>query len=129
MNNASATATLVHVTVWSEMHVPVYTFDVYLTGYDVQPINVRDILNGVLPRTASAGQDPGNLISPKGPLSQDINFASCSRQPAHSGADAAATVAHIRAALTGDGIAGQWPVRDRGATARRRSRAATSPWT
>jgi hypothetical protein len=30
-----------------------------------------------MPQTASAGQDPGDKISPKGPLSQDINFASC----------------------------------------------------
>jgi hypothetical protein len=100
VNNASATATLVHVTVWSEMHVPVYAFDVYLTGYDVQPISVRDILNGVLPRTASVGQDPGNLITPRGPFSQDINFASCTGNlpiPAPT----AATIAHVRAALTG----------------------------
>jgi hypothetical protein len=101
VNNASATATLVHVTLWSEMHVPVYVFDVYLTGYDVQPISVRDILNGVLPRTASVGQDPGNLITPKGPLSQDINFASCSGGGLPIPPPTAATVAHIRAALTG----------------------------
>ncbi len=100
LNNASATATMVHVTVWSEMHVPVYGFDVYLTGYDVQPISVRDIMNGVLPRTASAGQDPGNLISPKGPLSQDINFASCTGSLPIP-APAPATIAHLRAALTG----------------------------
>jgi hypothetical protein len=100
VNNASATATLVHVTLWSEMHVPVYTFDVYLTGYDVQPISVRDIMNGVLPRTATAGQDPGNLITPRGPFSQDINFASCTGKlpiPAPTPTD----IAHLRAALTG----------------------------
>jgi hypothetical protein len=79
--------------------VPVYGFDVYLTGFDVQPISMRDILNGVLPRTASAGQDPGNLISPQGPLSQDINFASCTGNlpPAPNGT----AVVHLRAALTG----------------------------
>jgi hypothetical protein len=100
VNNAAATATLVHVTVWSEMHVPVYGFDVYLTGYDVQPISVRDILNGVLPRTASAGQDPGNLITPKGNFSQDINYASCNgKLPIPT--PTPATIAHIEAALTG----------------------------
>jgi hypothetical protein len=100
VNNASATATLVHVTVWSHMHVPVHSFDVYLTGYDVQPISMRDILNGIVPRTASAGQDPGNLITPRGPFSQDINFASCNTKlpvPAL----APSTIAHIRASLTG----------------------------
>src|SRR5262245_53753397 len=58
VNNASAAAVLAHVTLWSTMHVPVYTFNVYLTGYDSQPMYVRDIINGVLPQTASAGQDP-----------------------------------------------------------------------
>src|SRR3954469_15697542 len=77
INNASATAILAHVVVWSDLSVPVLDFNVYLTGYDVQTVNLRDVLNGTLPRTASAGQDPGNTISPKGQFSQDINFASC----------------------------------------------------
>src|SRR3978361_1224590 len=80
VNNASATAVLPHVVVWSDLSVPVLDFNVYLTGYDVQSINMRDILAGALPQTASAGQDPGDLISPKGNFSQDINFASCSGQ-------------------------------------------------
>ena len=88
------------------MHVPVHTFDVYLTGYDVQQINVRDLINGVLPRTASVGQDPADTsrvrdgISNQGPLSQDINFACCSGTlpPA---AVPQATIDHIRASLTG----------------------------
>ena len=81
INNASATAVLAHVVVWSDLSVPVLDFNIYLTGYDVQSINLRDILvNGVLPRTASAGQDPGDTISPGGDFSQDINFASCNGQ-------------------------------------------------
>ena len=77
VNNASATAILSHVVVWSDLSVPVLDFNIYLTGYDVQTISLRDVLNGSLPRTASAGQDPGDAISPRGVLSQDINFASC----------------------------------------------------
>ena len=81
INNASATAVLAHVTFWSDLSVPTFTFNVYLTGYDVQTINLRDIfVNGVLPRTASDGQDPADTISPKGLFSQDINFASCTDQ-------------------------------------------------
>jgi hypothetical protein len=81
INNASATAILAHVVVWSDLSVPVLDFNIYLTGYDVQTINLRDILvNGVLPRTASDGQDPNDTISPQGEFSQDINFASCSGQ-------------------------------------------------
>src|SRR6185436_8654026 len=43
INNASATAVLAHVTLWSDLSVPTLAFNVYLTGYDVQSINVRDI--------------------------------------------------------------------------------------
>jgi hypothetical protein len=83
VNNASATAMMAHVTIWSDMGIPVFAFDIYLTGYDAQPMNMRDILNGVLPQTATDGQDPrdtGNPndgISNQGAFSQDINFASC----------------------------------------------------
>src|SRR5215813_6409377 len=46
INNASATAVLAHVTVWTDQSVPALDFDVYLTGYDVQTINLRDIFVG-----------------------------------------------------------------------------------
>jgi hypothetical protein len=77
INNASATAVLAHVVVWSDLSVPVLDFNIYLTGYDVQTISLRDLLTGWMPQTASAGQDPTDTISPKGAFSQDINFASC----------------------------------------------------
>ncbi len=78
VNNSSAMATLAHVTFFSDLSVPVLAFNIYLTGYDVQTINLRDIVvSGILPQTASAGQDPNDTISPKGAKSQDINFASC----------------------------------------------------
>src|SRR5215208_3327449 len=80
INNASASAVLAHVVVWSDLSVPVLDFNVYLTGYDVVTINLRDILTGTFPQTASDGQDPDNDISPQGQFSQDINFASCEGQ-------------------------------------------------
>jgi len=100
VNNASATAVLAHVVVWSDLSVPVLDFNIYLTGYDVQTINLWDVLHGTLPRTASAGQDPTDTISPKGDFSQDINFASCSGLlPAPQ--LPAAFVDHLRLSLTG----------------------------
>ena len=89
---------------WSTWSIPVIDFDIYLTGYDVQTINMRDILvNGILPNTASAGQDPTDSISNHGIISQDINFASCTgtlpyRVPAVSDTFRA----HLRALLTGN---------------------------
>jgi hypothetical protein len=103
INNASATAVLAHVTVWSDQSVPVLDFDVYLTGYDVQTINMRDILvDGNLPVTASAGQDPKDTISPQGPVSQDINFASCSTMPYTNPKVSASFRAHLNAWLQGN---------------------------
>ena len=100
INNASATAVLAHVVVWSDLSVPVLDFNIYLTGYDVQTVNLRDVLTGTLPRTASAGQDPGDTISPKGDFSQDINFASCSGLlPAPQ--LPSSFVDHLRLSLTG----------------------------
>src|ERR1700686_5811245 len=67
VNNASATAVLVHVVIWSDLSVPVLDFNIYLTGYDVQSVNLRDIIvAGNMPQPASAGQDPNDTISPKG---------------------------------------------------------------
>src|ERR1700730_8722820 len=51
VNNASATAILVHVVIWSDLSVPVLDFNIYLTGYDVQSVNLRDIIvHGKLPQ-------------------------------------------------------------------------------
>ncbi|MEA2561239.1 MAG: hypothetical protein QOH06_2743 [Acidobacteriota bacterium] len=103
INNASATAVLAHVTVWTDQSVPALDFDVYLTGYDVQTINLRDIFQaGNLPVTASAGQDPKDTISPQGPVSQDINFASCSVLPYAPGAVSASFRAHLQAWFQGN---------------------------
>ncbi len=103
INNASASATLAHVTVWSTWSIPVIDWDVYLTGYDVQTVNLRDILvNGILPRTASAGQDPTDTISPHGDISQDINFASCTGFLPYQVPGVSTNFrAHLQAILTG----------------------------
>ncbi|HLJ43403.1 MAG TPA: hypothetical protein VKT12_04225, partial [Candidatus Binataceae bacterium] len=78
INNSSATAILAHVVIWSDLSVPSLGFEVYLTGYDMYTLDLGNLIrHGLLPETASAGQDPTDKISPKGQLSQDINFASC----------------------------------------------------
>ncbi|HEX2224565.1 MAG TPA: hypothetical protein VHN15_10200, partial [Thermoanaerobaculia bacterium] len=101
VNNASATAVLAHVVLWSDLSVPVLDFNVYLTGYDVQTINLRDILvSGLMPRTASDAQDPADTISPQGRFSQDINFASCAGQLPLPNLPAA-FITHLQNALTG----------------------------
>jgi hypothetical protein len=100
INNASSSAVLAHVVFWSDLSVPTFDFNIYLTGYDVQTISVRDVFNGTVPRTASDGQDPADTISPQGAFSQDINFASCNGQLPPP-AVPASFVTHLRAAHTG----------------------------
>ena len=110
VNNASASATLAHVTVWTDLSVPVLDFDIYLTGFDVQTMNMRDIVNGILPFTADNGadvQDGQDDDSPKGPLSQDINFLGStgpcldSAGGAYGPLSAAFVEGHLKPALTG----------------------------
>ncbi len=103
INNASATAVLTHLVVWSDQSVPVLDFDVYLTGYDVQTISLRDIfVHGNVPVTATAGQDTtDDTISPQGPVSQDINLASCSVMPYPPGFVSASFRSHLQAWLQG----------------------------
>ena len=101
VSNTSATAVLAHVTLWTDLSVPTLDFNFYLTGYDVQTFNLRDLfIDGTTPSTASDGQDPADTISPQGLFSQDINFASCNGQlplPALP----SVLLDHIQAAHTG----------------------------
>ncbi len=112
VNNASAAAVLANVVVWTDLGVPTLAFQIYLTGYDVQTINLRDVFNGNLQRTASTGQDPNDTISPKGAFSQDLDFANCTDVLPYQPLPAA-LVTHLRAAHSGqfssvlDGCAGQ----------------------
>ncbi len=105
INNASSTAVLAKVTLWTDEAIATFSFDVYLTGYDVQQVNLRSLFEGgFVPITADALQDPSDTISPQGGLSQDINFpgstAPCDAvysTPALSQAE----LRHIRASHTG----------------------------
>jgi hypothetical protein len=75
INNASASAAVAHVTLWTDQSIPTLDFDVYLTGYDVQTISLQDIFfRGFLPVTADDGVDTTDTISPQGKISQDISF-------------------------------------------------------
>jgi len=76
VNNASAAPALAHITIWTDLSVPILDFDVFLTGYDVQSFNLRDILvDGILPQT-------GYNISNIGDYSiAGANFPGCNPGP------------------------------------------------
>ena len=59
INNASEESTIAHVSFWTDMSVPTINFDVFLTGYDVQIINVTDIFYlgyDAIPRTFNSSE-------------------------------------------------------------------------
>ena len=105
INNASATAVLAHVVLWTDLSVHVLDFNVYLTGYDVQSINLRDILvHGNLPLTASAGQDPAT------PSARRARRRRTSTSPAATASCRTTTrpsptiyIDHVQITLTGQG--------------------------
>ena len=50
ITNVSSAAQIVHITVWTDYSIAILDFNLTLTGYDVQTINIRDILReGTLP--------------------------------------------------------------------------------
>ena len=56
----------VRVTLWTDLAYPVFNFSIYLTGYDVQSINLRDVLvHGLIAPETGTGSDR----SPVGVLS------------------------------------------------------------
>jgi hypothetical protein len=84
ITNVSAEAQIVHVTLWTDYSDPILDFNILLTGYDVQTINIRDILrDGQLPVTyqyrRSGTTDPrwadgdfaGGTPSADGPVSNN----------------------------------------------------------
>jgi len=120
VNNASATAVLAHVIVWSDMSQEALDFNIYLTGYDMQTVSMGLIIrDGILPVTASAGQDPDDEISPQGLLSDDSDYGSCDGYfPYDEPALDPDFLAHLQSFLTGgpssiyDGRCGGWDYGD-----------------
>lgn len=51
INNASAAPAIAHVTLYTNWSIPTVDFNIFLTGYDVVTVNMRDVLNGVVPST------------------------------------------------------------------------------
>ncbi len=69
VTNTSSEAQIVHVTVWTDFSVAILDFNILLSGYDVQAMDIRTILrDGLLPvTTVTSFPDAG--IEDDGPVS------------------------------------------------------------
>jgi len=105
IHSASAQPVLANVVLWTEAGIPVFSFNLYLTGYDVETFSLRDVVNGTLPATASSTQDPADTISPMGARSVDAPLTSCTGVLPPAAPDAT-TRARVRASLTGAALPG-----------------------
>ncbi|HEX8100779.1 MAG TPA: thrombospondin type 3 repeat-containing protein, partial [Actinomycetota bacterium] len=64
ITNVDSRPHLVSVTLWTDWAVPTLTFNLYLTGFDVQTLNLRDIVqDGALPATGVGSSPVGELSS------------------------------------------------------------------
>jgi hypothetical protein len=111
ITNVTRYSQIAHVTVWTDYSFPVLDFNIFLTAYDVQPINLMDVLTtGTVAQAAGTG--PTTAQSPIGtsfgtgislnasPNFSNPNFSStinCSSLP---GVLPANLVAAVRSALT-----------------------------
>ena len=107
ITNVSRYSQIAHVTLWTDWSFPVLTFNIFLAGYDVQSINLRDILvsgivaspKGTGPTTAKSPL--GALTSPpSGPGYTNPNFKAVIECDALPGVLPQLLVAAVRTALT-----------------------------
>lgn len=96
VTNPFAAPRLAHVTLWTDWAVPTLTFDLYLTGYDTETVDLRQVfVAGLLPKTGAASSPQGDISDP------NINFAGCSASAASQKPLAPWMLKHLRAAHTG----------------------------
>jgi hypothetical protein len=79
LTNTSQFPQIAHVTVWTDWSYPVLDFNIFLTGYDVQGVSLRDIIAPALPDIPPTGTT--TTISPRGTFSA-LNTANPNFNPA-----------------------------------------------
>ena len=104
VTNTTNLPQVARVTIWTDYSLPIVHFNVYLTGYDVQSINLFDVIvNGIL----APPNGTGTSISPVGSRSAASNpvvpATGCGTLP---GVIPAALVTRIQSALTTGNVAG-----------------------
>ena len=108
ITNVSRYSQIAHVTLWTDWAFPVLTFNIFLAGYDVQSINLKDILvRGIV--ASAVGTGPTTVKSPLGALTSppnggpgyaNPNFKAAIECDALPGVIPQTLVAAVRTALT-----------------------------
>ncbi|MEA2240342.1 MAG: hypothetical protein QOC81_5066 [Thermoanaerobaculia bacterium] len=98
VTNVTRYPQIAHVTLWTDRAYPVLTFNLYLTGYDVQTINLADVLlrNVVAPPAGTSSSTKAGLLSSAG----NPNVQSSTDCDANPGLIPASLMAAVRSALT-----------------------------
>ena len=81
VTNVSPEDRIARVTLWSDYAVPILTFNIYLTGYDVQTINLYDVIQRglIAPDTGT-----GTMVTERGPRSRrnfGLDLGACGELP------------------------------------------------
>jgi hypothetical protein len=98
VTNVARYPQVARVTLWTDYAFPLLTFNLYLTGYDVQAINLADVLKpGIVASTTgtSSTTTPGSLSSSTSP--NLITPLNCTNNP---GVIPASIISAVRRALT-----------------------------
>jgi hypothetical protein len=96
--NTSNQPQIARATIWTDWAYPVLTFDIFLTGYDVQAINLYDLLvDGRLPGSGTRSSPFGARSANANPRFLPSAQSSCASLP---NAIPAALLANVRRALT-----------------------------
>src|SRR5687768_13030484 len=97
VTNVTNVERIARVTLWTDRAHPVFAFNLYLTGYDVQTISLYDVIaNGVIGSASGTGKN----VTPRGRFSDPnpaLDLGACAVLP--GGLDAA-SIPYMQAALT-----------------------------
>ena len=85
VTNVTDKEQIARVTLWTDYAYPVVAFDIYLTGYDVQSINLYDVIQvgSIAPPSGT-----GTSVSDEGDFSNDnpaLNLSGCGQLPREVG--------------------------------------------
>src|SRR6266480_4643646 len=102
ITNVTRYSQIAHVTLWTDLAFPVLDFNIFLTGYDVQSINLKDILTSGIVASA-IGTGPTTAKSPLGTTGPFLSLTS----PANGGPGYANP--NFKAAINCDNLPGTIP--------------------